>query len=435
MSITRNSILAFLPHAVGIVVGLATSVITARYLGPSGRGVLSLSLMTLGVMTLVADAGTMSSVTYFVSKKRLSGSQGLAFCLYASVVLGVAAIGLGLLVWPLVDDSILSGVSRAVFLATLAAIPPMLFGSLWMRLMMALDRFSRAITYPIAASVGTLVVTVAVLLVAGLDVFELVLATSAMHLLLSSGLFAATAKRAGFGARLPKGVLREIASYGARTYVGGLVNYAVLRIDAFILNAYSGNADVGRYTMAVTVSEKVWLIDSSVGHATMPEVVARERTEAARMLAATNRSIILLVGIAGAALFILAPQVIGLLYGEDFLPAASALRLLVPGVIAYASGRILLQYYSGQLGRPGVGSAVSAASAVLAIALYLWLIPPYGMAGAAIASSITYVMVFVTSVALFRHATGVSLRDTLVPTVDDARSLLTRARGALGRSG
>ena len=45
MSIPRNTVLAFAPQGVMLLTGIVTSIVTARYLGPSGRGVLALALL------------------------------------------------------------------------------------------------------------------------------------------------------------------------------------------------------------------------------------------------------------------------------------------------------------------------------------------------------------------------------------------------------
>jgi O-antigen/teichoic acid export membrane protein len=256
-------------------------------------------------------------------------------------------------------------------------------------------------------------------------VLQLLAAISLMHLVLSTILLVAGVRRYGISFRIGRDLLGEITSYGLRTYVGGLVNYAVLRIDPFILNAYTSTTQVGQYTIAVTLTEKLWLVDSSVGHATMPEVVSRERDDAARVVAAANRNVILITVVVGLALFALAPLVIGLLYGEDYLPAVTPLRILMPGVIAYASGRTLLQYHQGQLARPGIASAVLGVAAIVGVGLYLLLIPEYGMAGAALASSITYTLVFVVALTLFHRASGVGLVETLVPRPEDVRRYWT----------
>jgi O-antigen/teichoic acid export membrane protein len=146
------------------------------------------------------------------------------------------------------------------------------------------------------------------------------------------------------------------------------------------------------------------------------------------LVAATSRTVMLVGLLLGGVLFILAPQVIGILYGEAFLPAVTPLRLLVPGVILYSSSRILTQFYVGQLGRPGVASIISATTAIISLALYFTLVPRFGFTGAAIASSIAYTTNFIISSTLFWHATGMGATTVLIPTAAEVR----RVRNTLG---
>ncbi len=431
MSITRNSVLAFLPQAVGIVVGIATSIITARTLGPSGRGVLSLAIVMAGILVLVSDFGVGAAITYFTSKRTVDESRGLAVCTYSALVLGAVIITLAGLLWPVISDTVLRGLSLNEYLIAIAAVPFILFAQHWTRMRMALDRFASAMSYQISLSIGTLAIAVVVLIALDGGVFAYIGAITGLNAIIALALFGASYSTAGFKARIPLDVIRDFLSYGARSYLGGLVNYATLRVDALILNAFSTNAAVGYYTMGVTLAEKAWLVDQSVGQATMPQVVARDREGAARVVAVTNRNILLVVGTIALALAVLAEPIIRLLYGVEYLPAVMPLRLLAPGIVTYSSARILLQYHQGQLGRPGVSSMVMTGAAFVSVALYLLLIPRWGMNGAAIASSVTYTLIFLVALTLFVRASGMSPRETLIPRAEDFKRYASWTRRIL----
>ncbi|MCG2807164.1 MAG: oligosaccharide flippase family protein, partial [Coriobacteriia bacterium] len=251
MSVVRNSVLAFLPHVAGLVAGLLTSIITARYLGASGRGVLTLVLMALGMLLLVADGGVSASVTYLVSAGRLNRRQALRLCIGAAVLLGVIAWGLAALAWFALSASALKGVSPAQYTAGLVALPAMLFTTFWSRLSMARGEFAPVLRLQSSLSAGGLLLAFLVLPVAGRGVFELVATLSVMHWIAAAWLLLSERRSHGAPTRLPPGTLSEAVSYGSRSYLGSLVSYATLRIDAFVLNAYWGSAAVGRYTIAV----------------------------------------------------------------------------------------------------------------------------------------------------------------------------------------
>jgi len=433
VSVPRNTVLAFLPQAATLVTGVVTSIVTARYLGAAGRGVLALALLALGVLLLVADLGVSAAITYFVSRGSLNRNQALRFSTFAALSLGSLAWFASLALYPVLRSNVLGGVSPGVYAVALASVLPMLFVAFWTRLRQALGDFAATARMQTSVALGTMALTVAVLPVARQGVFELMASLVVLHTVLAAGAFSSELRAAGFARRLPEGFVRQAASYGLRSYVGGLVSYAALRLDAFVLNAYAGNAAVGRYTVAVTLGEKLWLIDSSLQYATMPEVVAREREHAADLVARANRMVLLATGTGAALLFAIATPLIGLLYGADFLDAATPLRILLPGVVMYASGRTLLQYHIGQLGRPGAASSVMGASAVLGLVLYLVLIPRYGLTGAAWASTVAYGFVLAAALVLFLRDSHLGLAETMVVRGADARRLLQLVRDALAR--
>ena len=429
MSVVRNSVLAFLPHVAGLVAGLLSSIITARYLGASGRGVLTLVLMALGVLLLVSDGGVSASVTYLVSAGRLDRRQALRLCIGASACLGAIGLGLAALAWLVLSTSAFAGVSLAQYIAALIALPAMLFTTFWSRLSMAKGEFAPVLRLQSSVSAGGLLLTFIVLLIANRGVFELVAALSVMHWIAATWLYLSEHHSHGAPAPLPAGTLSETLSYGSRSYLGSLVSYATLRIDAFVLNTYWGSAAVGRYTIAVTLTEKLWLVDSSVGQAAMPEVISRGSERAAGLVATANRAVVALTLAGGAVLFFAAPLMIRLLYGAEYGAAAAAVRILIPGAIAYASGRTLLHYHQGHLARPGTVSAVMGVSALIGIGLYFVLIPKWGINGAAMASSIAYLSVLVMAAVLFLRETGLSIREAFVPGRKDFLAL----RDRLGR--
>ena len=430
MSIPRNTVLAFVPQGVMLLTGIVTSIVTARYLGPSGRGVLALALLALGILLLVADLGMSQALTYYVSGKRIGRSQALAFSTLAAGLLGGSAYAVALLLYPLLEPTLLQGVSLVIYSTALAAVVPMLFVQFWTRLRMAVGEFVQPAIMQSSVAIGTVLLAVMVLPVAKLGVAEFVVTLTLMHTLLAIIAFIAEVRASGWSWDFEAGFVREAGSYGLRSYIGGLVSYATLRIDAFILNAFGTNADVGRYTVAVTLGEKIWLIDSSLGQATMPEVVARDRRGAAELVAQANRMVILSATAVAVLLFVTAPWLIGLLYGEEFLAAVEPLRILLPGIVAYASGRVLLQYHIGQLGRPGAASGVMGLSAAVGITGYLTLIPRFGMNGAAWASTAAYITVFIAGIVLFMRDSHLGLGATILPRGADVRRLLQLVRDA-----
>ncbi|MBN2248706.1 MAG: oligosaccharide flippase family protein [Coriobacteriia bacterium] len=427
MSIARNSVLSFVPQAVLVVTSLLTSIVTARLLGPEGRGLLSVALLVTVMLAWIADMGLGSALTFFSGKKRIPESGAMMYVIYATLGPAAVVLGAALLAWPWLSGGVLGGVPFPTFVAALCALPAMLFVNLWIRLEMVYGRYRSTMLYQSAQAVAALAGTWFVLLAMDGGPHEVVVVTAVVYTASALLMAADSARVHGFSKRVAGPRLREVLSYSVRSYLGGLVYYTALRVDSFILNASAGNAAVGQYSMAVTLAEKLWLVDSSISQATMPQVVGRDRDSSAAIVAASSRMVVLILGVLAVTLWVAAPFLIGLLYGSDYLPAVLPLRILLPGVVLFGSSRILSQYYMGQLGRPGVSSAVSVGMAVVGVALYMTLIPAYGFVGAAIASSATYSLGFVANAVLFCRATGTPYHRIIVPTSEE----VSRIRAAV----
>jgi O-antigen/teichoic acid export membrane protein len=93
--------------------------------------------------------------------------------------------------------------------------------------------------------------------------------------------------------------------------------------------------------------------------------------------------------VCGAALALVVPWGLPLLYGRPFAPAVPLFLLLLPGVAALATCSILGAFLAG-VGRIRTTLGISAAGLALNALLNLLLIPRYGASAAAAVSSVTY---------------------------------------------
>ncbi|MGH2568973.1 MAG: oligosaccharide flippase family protein, partial [Bacteroidota bacterium] len=90
MKYAKGVLITLLAKGFAIPVGVASSIITARYLGPEGRGVLAVLFVLQGAAVLFGSLGLHSSSTYFIARNKENASA------IASNILS-AALGLSLL--------------------------------------------------------------------------------------------------------------------------------------------------------------------------------------------------------------------------------------------------------------------------------------------------------------------------------------------------
>jgi O-antigen/teichoic acid export membrane protein len=118
------------------------------------------------------------------------------------------------------------------------------------------------------------------------------------------------------------------------------------------------------------------------------------------------------------------------IFGQAFAPSVTPLWLLLPGTVAFTIPNILNAHLAGR-GRPQISALAAGISLVATVSLDVLLIPRLSIAGAALASSIAYVVTALVVLTIFRRLTGLPWSAVLVLNAGDVRyglSLIARGR-------
>jgi len=114
------------------------------------------------------------------------------------------------------------------------------------------------------------------------------------------------------------------------------------------------------------------------------------------------------------------------------LGSLADLRLLAPGAFVIIALKLLANSLTAQR-KPMLGNIAVAVAFAATVALDLLLIPRYGGAGAAAASTVAYSAGGVAVAIIFCRAFGTRLRELLPRPVTDTRTVVGRVRAALSR--
>ncbi|TAL25567.1 MAG: teichoic acid transporter [Aquabacterium sp.] len=187
------------------------------------------------------------------------------------------------------------------------------------------------------------------------------------------------------------------------TNVVSLLNY---RVTLFVIEHYGGLAPAGIYSVAVQVGELLWLLSSAVTVSVYHRIGDPDRQVAAAMTVRAVRINVLSTLAAAPLLWLLAwvalPQLLGPAYHEARWPLAC----LLPGLAAYAAASSLSAFYTNHLGRPQTSAMVAGLSLLLNLAGSLWAVPRYGAVGAALSTSLSYILAICVAAAIFLKQAG-----------------------------
>jgi O-antigen/teichoic acid export membrane protein len=193
---------------------------------------------------------------------------------------------------------------------------------------------------------------------------------------------------------------RTICVFGLRGQVGGVVSLLNLRLDFLLLGGVSGPAVLGAYSIASKYAELLRLPGLAITYVSYPRF-ARMTVEAARtrvrrlFLPAIVLNALLAVPLAIAARWLLPA-----LYGKDFSSAITPTWILLGGLLGEGLAGLITGYLYGR-GKPGLNSLAMGGGLVATLILDLLLIPRFGAIGAAVASTVAYLLTTATLVGCF----------------------------------
>ncbi len=163
-----------------------------------------------------------------------------------------------------------------------------------------------------------------------------------------------------------------------------------------------------------------------------PRIAASARHDAERFTPLVCRTTVLISAASALVLAALAPAVVVVLFGTGFLPAVVPLWLLLPGVVALSLDKPIASFQLGQ-GRPQISLYVALLATPVTVAAYGLLIPPFGLAGAALGSSLSYLATTLIELAFLRRVSQMPLRQLIVPQRSDWRLYRETLRDAAAR--
>ncbi len=199
--------------------------------------------------------------------------------------------------------------------------------------------------------------------------------------------------------------LKDQIRYGVQSQLGNLAQFLNYRLDHYLVAAFVSKGAVGQYTVAVGLSESLWWISSAVVVVLSPRLSGMKREEAGELALAAGRNVLMVMGVAALGLAFLSPWAIRLLFGREFLNAHRPLIILLPGGVAAGVSMVLGSYLFSQ-GRAILNTVSICIALVATIILDLLLIPWLEVEGAALSSTLAYVLGLMCNIVWYRVVSG-----------------------------
>lgn len=211
---------------------------------------------------------------------------------------------------------------------------------------------------------------------------------------------------------------RGLLGFGVRSYWGSLLNLLNSRFDFFLVGLYLSPAQVGFYAVAVYVAELLWKLPESVCVVLQPRVAQLPEAEARQFTPRVLRLLLPPLLLIALLIAIFSGPLVRVLFGTSFGDSGPVLLILLPGFLANAICKVLSSDLLAR-GHPLKYSATSALAFTTMLFFDIWLIPRFGIRGAALASVIAYFLASLVIITLYLRVTDIPLRTLFLPGPND----------------
>src|SRR3989338_1179684 len=190
-----------------------------------------------------------------------------------------------------------------------------------------------------------------------------------------------------------KALLNELFSFGKHMillYLGGiLIGYS----DTLMLTYFRSLEEVGVYSAVYPFMIMLWYFPSSIANVFLPitselwnKKLIGPLQKGMKLL---YRYTLIIILPASSLLFVFAKDILLIFYGADYVVGSPALKILAIAIIFYSVHLINSSVFTG-IGSPQTHTRIVIAGGPLNIVLNYFLIPVYGIVGAAIGTAVAY---------------------------------------------
>ena len=363
-------------------------VILARAVGPAVRGEYSAITAWFGVALMVGGMGQPAALCFYVAHDPQRAREYVATSRTMMLTTGAFALAAGMLLAPLLargNEAVTAGY-RIAFATSLVAF----VGASYTFSLQAQD-LHRWNVVRVSQPVLSLVV-IGLLWRLRLLTLDAALAVLASTMLLQLGWAYRCCRHIGLApGRAHAGLIRPLATYGAAQIAALTPATLNARLDQLVLSLTVPSADLGRYAIAVSLTSLPVPLVGAVGYVAFPRLAAqRTVTDATHRLQrlAVLGSAALAAGVL-VPLAMVAYWLVPLVFGPGYRGVVPLLWILTPGAVLLACGQVTGDLLRGR-NRPVVVAWAQGLAAIFTVALLFALLPIIGVAGAAIASTISY---------------------------------------------
>lgn len=416
------------------LIGVGTGVITARWLGPEGRGLFQLIVVVAPFMIAnLVKLGIPQASVYVIRREHVEPSVVASNTAALVLALAVVAAGGCWLAQSWIYANVLKGAPAGALAAVVVLVPLVIWQAYLLGVVQALQRFGEYNIQQIAPNLLSLIGMAVVLIWLDGGVRGAVATYVAVMAIVTGWLALRVHRVAPIRPRIDCAVMGRMLRFGVKSHLQTLAATWHLRIDQLLIGYLLDPTQVGLYAVAVNLTNLLLRVPDALGTVLFPRLAGATREAGDEATAVVCRATFAVMMMGALGYLLVGPTALRLLYGDRFQGAVRPMLALLPGIVLMGQYLILTRNFTSR-NRQEVNIAAAVTALAANVALNVVLIPRYGIVGAAASSVGSYGLAALVLMVAFSRTAGRPLRDLLIPRGRDLAFVRAWVRG-LGGAG
>ena len=203
-------------------------------------------------------------------------------------------------------------------------------------------------------------------------------------------------------------VMKSMIKLGLVNAIAIFVMQLNYRMDILMLKQLSTFEQVGYYSLGTQIAEQLWHIPFAIEMIILSRSANTADNQFMHKTVASIFRVSLILGVVvSVIIFFMAPFMVPLIFGKEFIPTVKMIQTILPGVLILVGFRILNSRLIG-MGKPQVAIYTFVPALVINFILNMILLPRFGGIGAAWATNVSYAVGSVAFLFVYARITKMS---------------------------
>jgi antigen flippase len=372
-----------LARGYGVILALAMLFVTARVLGPEGRGTFAAAVAWVGLFATLANLSLGQALQHRLQapSNKLGLSAQIGTLGGFAVITSFFAIITAAILHYWTEGGMFKGISPFLLTLAFAAVPLLIWEQYSSNMLAAAERtdiLNRSQYFGRSIGFGIFLLF---LLVMGWGVAGAIAAQFFTQLLVAVFTFLPLWKLAGGVLSWSSREVLPLLRSGGAIHLTTVSAFLLDQISILLINNYLTTSDVGHYQLAqqmvglllIVPQSALMVIYGGLAKSTPDAYWPSQRRLAMRVLGG--------MFVASVLAFLFAPWLVAAIAGDEFMPSVAIFRSLLPSLLGFTLALLMTPQWIGR-GLLFLNTFLTIGTSIFVVAASFWAIPRYGLDGA-----------------------------------------------------